>query len=113
VKAIVADYLSRDSDRLVAVDYGYELDADDQRRRYLLQSILNADGLDAGRYSARFGTDPADDFPDLRTFADLGLLSFTGTHWLPTPAGLERSDTVGPWFFSPRARRLTAEYQPR
>jgi oxygen-independent coproporphyrinogen-3 oxidase len=113
VKGIIADYLSRDAAALAAADHGFELDAGEQRRRYLLQSLLNADGLDAGRYTARFGTDPADDFPDLRTFADLGLFGYDHGHWRPTPAGLERSDAVGPWFFSPRVRSLMAGYEAR
>lgn len=113
VKGIIADYLTRDAAEFAAADYGFELDADEQRRRYLLQSVLNVEGLDAGRYAARFGSDPAEDFPDLPAFADLGLLAFTGGRWVPTPLGLERSDALGPWFFSPRARQLVAEYDPR
>jgi oxygen-independent coproporphyrinogen III oxidase len=110
VKAIIADYLGRDPG---TVRHGFELDAGEQRRRYLLQSILNTAGLDAVWYAERFGTDPAADFPDLRTFADLGLVCYTGSHWKPTPAGLERSDLLGPWFFSRRVRDLSAGYEPR
>lgn len=108
VKAIIADYLARDP---AVVDYGFALDADEQRRRYLLQSLLNAVGLDADRYHHRFGTDPADDFPDLLTFRDLGLLEYNHPRWTPTPLGLERSDALGPWFFSERVQALMAEYQ--
>jgi coproporphyrinogen III oxidase-like Fe-S oxidoreductase len=110
VKGIIADYLARDP---AVVDYGFALDADEQRRRYLLQSLLNADGLDASRYADQFGTDPSDDFPDLLTFRDLGLLEYNHPRWAPTPLGLERSDALGPWFFSDRVRTLAAEYTPR
>lgn len=110
VKEIIADYLTRD---LTVADYGYELNDDDQRRRYLLQSLLNVDGLDGARYRSRFGSNPSDDFPDLATFADLGLLKRDGDSWRPTALGLERSDALGPHFFSDRARRLVAEYEPR
>lgn len=110
VKGIIADYLTRDP---AVVDYGFELDSDEQRRRYLLQSLLNADGLDEERYRLRSGTDPAEDFPDLLTFRDLGLLEYNHPRWTPTPLGLERSDALGPWFFSDRVRALTAEYTPR
>jgi oxygen-independent coproporphyrinogen-3 oxidase len=113
VKGIIADYLSRDADRLAAADYGFALNADEQRRRYLLQSLLTVDGLDAARYASRFQTDPADDFPDLRAFADLGLVVKEDGRWRPTALGLERSDALGPWFFSARVRALTAEYEPR
>jgi len=113
VKEIIADYLARSPAEFATAVHGFVLNADEQRRRYLLQSVLNADGLDSARYAARFGTDPADDFPDLRTFADLGLFDFDDGTWLPTPLGLERSDAVGPWFFSPRVRRLAAEYEAK
>ncbi|MBN9519026.1 STM4012 family radical SAM protein [bacterium] len=113
VKAILADYLARSRDELAAADHGFALDAGEQRRRYLLQSILTAGGLDAARYAARFGTDPAADFPDLPAFADLGLLTFDGARWAPTALGLERSDALGPWFFSPRVTGLSAGYEPR
>jgi oxygen-independent coproporphyrinogen-3 oxidase len=73
VKTILADYVARGDAEFSVADRGFVLDADEQRRRYLLQSVLNVEGLDTSRYAARFGSDPADDFPDLRTFADLGL----------------------------------------
>lgn len=113
VRGIIADYLARTRDELSRAEHGFALDSDEQRRRYLLQSVLNVEGLDAARYRARFGADPADDFPDLKLFAELGLLSFDGGRWAPTPTGLERSDALGPWFFSPRVRGLMAEYEPK
>lgn len=113
VKGIIADYLARSREELSRAEHGFALDPDDQRRRYLLQSVLNVEGLDSARYRARFGTDPADDFPDLRLFADLGLLGFDGQKWVPTPLGLERSDALGPWFFSPRVRTLMESYEAK
>ena len=113
VKGIIADYLARTRDELACAEHGFALTADEQRRRYLLQSILNADGLVAARYAGRFGTDAADDFPDLCAFADCGLLAFDGTKLTPTALGLERSDALGPWFFSQRVRGLMTEYDPK
>ncbi len=113
IKEIIADYLGRSDADFAAADHGFVLDAGEQRRRYLIQSILNVEGLDASRYAARFGSDPVDDFPDLRSFADLGLLEANGHLWLPTPWGLEWSDAIGPWFFSERVRTLMAEHEPK
>jgi oxygen-independent coproporphyrinogen-3 oxidase len=113
IKAILADYLARGDTEFAAADLGFALDDAEQRRRYLLQSILNVEGLDASRYAARFGSDPANDFPDLRTFADLGLLEHQDGSWRPTATGLEWSDALGPWFFSQRVRGLMAEYESK
>jgi oxygen-independent coproporphyrinogen III oxidase len=38
------------------------------------------------------------------------LLDQDGGRWTPTPLGLERSDALGPWFFSDRVRALMAGY---
>jgi oxygen-independent coproporphyrinogen-3 oxidase len=113
VKGIIADYLARTRAELAAAHHGFALDRAEQKRRYLLQSILNVEGLDGSRYTTRFGTDSAEDFPDLHLFAELGLLAADGTRWAPTALGLERSDVLGPWFFSPRVRALMAEYDPK
>jgi oxygen-independent coproporphyrinogen-3 oxidase len=113
VKGIIADYLARTRDELARAEHGFALDSDEQRRRYLLQSVLNVEGLDVSRYATRFGTDPADDFPDLHTFAESGLLTFDGLKWVPTPFGLERSDALGPWFFSANVRNLMESYDAK
>lgn len=113
IKAILADYLAFGDTEFAVADRGFALAAEEQRRRYLLQSILNVEGLDASRYAARFGSDPADDFPDLHVFADLGLLQQQGRSWRPTATGLEWSDAMGPWFFSERVRSLMQEYESK
>jgi oxygen-independent coproporphyrinogen-3 oxidase len=113
VKGIIADYLGRTRDELARAEHGFALDVGEQRRRYLLQSILNVEGLDSARYLGRFGSDPADDFPDLKLFAELGLLASDGARWRPTPLGLERSDALGPWFFSEHVRAFINNYEPK
>ncbi len=113
VKEIIADYLSRTRDELQTADHGFALDRDEQQRRYLIQSILNVEGLDVSHYTARFGTEAVDDFPASHAFAEAGLLAFGAGRWVPTPLGLERSDALGPWFFSARVRALMAEYEAK
>jgi oxygen-independent coproporphyrinogen-3 oxidase len=110
VKGIIADYLASDSAELSAAHHGFHLNADEQRRRDLLQSILHVTGLDVARYTKRFGTDPADDFIDLRTLAERGLLECDRASWKPTTLGLEWSDAIGPWFFSAGVRSLITQY---
>ena len=113
VKGIIADYLVRDARDFAHIGHGFQLDQDEQRRRYLLQSILCVEGLSVAAYTGRFGSDPMGDFPDLQEFADLGLLELNDGYLRPTALGLERSDAIGPWFFSDRVRLLMAEYEPK
>ena len=42
-----------------------------------------------------------------------GLATRTDTALRPTERGLERSDTIGPWLYSARVRRLMDEYEVR
>jgi oxygen-independent coproporphyrinogen-3 oxidase len=113
VKGIIADYLARTRSELAHAEHGFALTPDEQRRRYLLQSVLHVEGLDVARYAERFGTAPIHDFPDLNTLTELGLLDFDGARFVPTALGLERSDAIGPYLFSPRVRELMREYEPK
>jgi oxygen-independent coproporphyrinogen III oxidase len=113
VKQIISDYLARDASSFQQAEFGFLLNEEEQRRRYLLQSILNTDGLLISDYRERFGTTPEEDFPILGTFAELGLLTRTESSWTPTSEGLERSDALGPWLFSEPVQQLMKSYELR
>ncbi|MFI1567162.1 STM4012 family radical SAM protein [Streptomyces sp. NPDC020490] len=93
-------------------EIGYRVDAHEARRRHLLQSLLQAEGLAAADYRARFGGAPADDFgAELQRLADRGWLADTGpAHLRLTPEGLAHSDAIGPELFSPAVRAAMAAY---
>ncbi|WP_320783771.1 STM4012 family radical SAM protein [Streptomyces sp. CRN 30] len=98
--------------------HGREVDGDEARRRHLLQSLLQAEGLPVADYRRRFGSGPYDDFP-----AELGTLAARG--WLAEPGdprtgrlrltaeGLAHSDAIGPDFFSRAVRAAMAAYEPK
>ncbi|WP_083999295.1 STM4012 family radical SAM protein [Actinomadura kijaniata] len=112
VRAIIDDYVRAEDFTTARV--GFRLDAAERRRRHLLQSLLQADGLDRGLYRARFGTDPLDDFPeDLKPFADRGWLAETPDLLRLTPEGLAHSDAIGPALFSAEVRALMDAYEAR
>lgn len=113
VLEILADYVAQSEASFAAVDYGFILDGDEQRRRYLIKSLLRAEGLSLAGYQAWFGTQALEDFPDLAELQALGLaMRRNGTLRL-TAAGLALSDAIGPWFYSPRVRALTESYDLR
>ncbi|WP_171187085.1 STM4012 family radical SAM protein [Alienimonas chondri] len=109
VRAILTDYVNRDPADFGAARHGHRLSAEDRRRRFVLQGVLQRDGLDAAAYRARFGSAPLDDLPQLTELIDRGLAGWEGDQLKPTAAGLERSDAVGPWLYSERINRLMAE----
>ncbi|SNQ47483.1 Oxygen-independent coproporphyrinogen-3 oxidase [Frankia canadensis] len=115
VRAIIDDYVrATDVDR---PRVGFALDDDERRRRHLVQSLLQADGLDRAAYRARFGTaaDAAlDTSAELTGLAARGWLAEHGPSTLRLSAeGLARSDAVGPALFSPRVRALMTDHVPR
>ncbi|WP_067697810.1 STM4012 family radical SAM protein [Nocardia jejuensis] len=94
--------------------HGRVIDADEARRRHLLQSLLQADGLSLADYRVRFGGDPRLDFgAQLGTLADRGWVSETAERLRLTPEGLSYSDAIGPEFFSPAVLSAMSAYEAR
>jgi oxygen-independent coproporphyrinogen-3 oxidase len=110
IREILADYVARPDEAFDQADYGFRLDPDEQRRRYVLQSLLCGEGLRHDVYERRFGTAVGADLPELAELEPLGLATRTAEGLRLTATGLERSDTIGPWLYSPAVRGLTEAY---
>lgn len=116
IRGIVDDYVSRPAADFAHAEYGRRIDADEARRRHLLQSLLQAEGLDLADYRARFdGRTPGDDFAaELSRCAGRGWLEDGGPaagFLRLTPEGLAHSDAIGPELFSPAVRAAMAGYE--
>ncbi|WP_327110091.1 STM4012 family radical SAM protein [Nocardia sp. NBC_01730] len=113
VRAIIDTYTAtEDFTRAV---YGRTIDGDEAERRYLLQSLLQAEGFAVADFRQRFGHEPRDSFPaELDALAERGWLADPETgHLRLTPEGLTYSDAIGPEFFSPAVRAAMAAYEHR
>ena len=100
VLEVIEDFALRTRDQFAHADYGCELDTDEQKRRYVLKSLLRCDGLDAEAYRDWFGSEVFADFPELTELEQEGLVENAGGSLNLTPAGLELSDVIGPWLWS-------------
>ncbi|MEV7277518.1 STM4012 family radical SAM protein [Streptomyces sp. NPDC093111] len=97
-------------------EVGRPTDPDEARRRHLLQSLLQAEGMETGDYTARFGASPFADFPaELARFEELGWLDGDAPGGLLrlSPEGLAHSDGLGPELFSPAVRAAMAAYEAK
>ena len=103
VRAIIDDYVRTEDFTRARV--GFPMTGDERRRRHLLQSLLQVEGLDRHAYRARFGTDVLADI-DLTPFARRGWLEETPDTLALTPEGLAHSDAIGPALFSPHVHTL-------
>jgi len=112
VRSIISAYSARTTESFGEVGYGFRLDGDERRRRYMLLSLL-ADGVDAVAYRARFCSEVLEDFPELLELEAHGLARRDGEALRLTEAGVERSDLIGPWLHSERVHALSREYSWR
>ncbi|GAA5193924.1 STM4012 family radical SAM protein [Rugosimonospora acidiphila] len=111
VRAVIDDYLARPAADFDVAEVGYRLDDAEQRRRWLIKSLLRADGVDAAAYRTRFGAAHQDDFPELARLCERGWLDEEGDRL--TAEGMARSDLIGPWLVSGAVRSAMDGYALR
>ena len=107
-RQIVEDYIAHDEARFMRAEYGFELDAQEQRRRFVIQSLLTDPGLSHAAYRQRFGTHCMDDLPQLHELTALDLAQDDGAMLSLIERGVGYADTIGPWLASARVRQLMA-----
>jgi oxygen-independent coproporphyrinogen-3 oxidase len=110
---IIEDYVDRTHEQFSAADYGCELDVEEQKRRYALKSLLRNDGLQADDYLAFFRSDLFVDFPQLTELIEEGLAVNTVGRLTLASEGLELSDVIGPWLWSPTVQEKMSEFALR
>ncbi|MFH8381271.1 STM4012 family radical SAM protein [Kitasatospora sp. NPDC018058] len=112
VRGIIDDYVATEDFHRAEV--GHWMGGEEPRRRHLVQSLLQAEGMPLADYRARFSSSPAEDFPaELTGFAERGWLADDPEQLRLTPEGLAHSDAVGPMLFSPEIRALMAAYEAK
>ena len=101
IRAIVEGWILSDPRR---VSWGFPMDDAEERRRWVILSILSDLGVSRQGYEARYG-DLMADFPQLSRLVDGQLATWYEGNLRLTPAGLEQSDAIGPWLISESVRR--------
>ncbi|BAU15478.1 coproporphyrinogen III oxidase [Leptolyngbya sp. NIES-3755] len=105
IKNIIEQY--NNTEDFTVINYGFELDMEEQKRRFILISVLSEEGLNLQNYGDRFHSELLEDFPQLTELIELGLVN---NDWKLTELGLERSDTFGSWLFSESVRSKMSTY---
>ncbi|CAM2865566.1 STM4012 family radical SAM protein [Prescottella defluvii] len=114
VRAIIDDYVAGTVDDFRRAVVGHAMTEDESRRRHLLQSVLQAEGMPLADYRSRFGADPHEHFgTELDRWSGRGWLVADGGRLRLTESGLAYSDALGPDLFSPQVRAAMAEYEGR
>ncbi|MBM7366466.1 STM4012 family radical SAM protein [Gordonia hydrophobica] len=114
VRAIIDDFTGRSVDDFRRADYGFVISDDERRRRYFLQSVLQADGLATDDYRAQFGAAPHDHFGEvIDRWRRRGWLADHPARLQLSADGLAYSDALGPELFSPAVVAAMADYERR
>jgi coproporphyrinogen III oxidase-like Fe-S oxidoreductase len=109
VRGVLDDYLSRPAEDFAAAHVGFVLDDDEQRRRYLVKSLLRTEGLSRAAWRVRFG----DEVPPLHPLVERGWLVEDGDRLHLTEDGLAHGDAIGPWLVSGAVRAAMGRYEWR
>lgn len=116
-RRIIEDYIAQTPEQRRHAHHGFVLNADEQRRRYLIQSLLTLPGLDSTLYQQRFGSSLWTDWPLLQELLTLGLAECVpaGAEADAPPLlrltaqGVAQSDIIGPWLMSPQVKALMVD----
>lgn len=106
---IINDYTSKQDWSII--DYGIELNVEEQKRRYIIKSILQCDGLNKNDYRILFNSDPMDEYNILRQYEEYGLLVNDSSRIFLTSDGIKLSDYIGPSLYSDEIRTRMYTYQ--
>lgn len=106
VRQIIDSYMSMTADDFRYVMHGIELSLDEQKRRYIIKSLLKKEGLRLLDYQKMFGRNPDDDFRFIEIFVQEGLVKCSENTLLLTDEGMMLSDAIGNVFISEQVREL-------
>lgn len=112
VREILETYVNAPADSFLRADYGFVLNQAEQTRRFLIQSLLQIEGLVFEDYERRFGSDVRKDYAkELNDLTELGLIWNDGIRLRMTEAGLEWSDRIGFELYSEQVKKQMVAYE--
>ncbi|WP_141502748.1 STM4012 family radical SAM protein [Paenibacillus luteus] len=110
-RSIIEEYVA--ADRHDSANYGFLLNAAEQKRRFILKALLHQEGLELSTYGDRFGSDAMDEHPDLEELLSIDLAVLESGILRLTTKGMAYSDAIGDEFISGDVRELMNSYVVR
>ncbi|MDH5325294.1 MAG: STM4012 family radical SAM protein [Gammaproteobacteria bacterium] len=113
IKKIIDGYCDKSEQQFLQVDYGIRLSLEEQKRRYLIQSLLLLEGLNTSAYFRRFQSAVWQDFACLSELLHLSLAQKQNGRVTLTAKGIAHSDSIGPWLASAQVRQKMQSFALR
>ncbi|HIK06779.1 MAG TPA: STM4012 family radical SAM protein [Trichormus sp. M33_DOE_039] len=110
IRDILQAYMQTPDETFDYATYGFQLNIEEQRCRYILLSLLSDEGINFIAYQQRFQSDIYYDFPELIQLIDLELATPAEQKLTLTAKGMELSDSIGAWLFSEQVNQLIQTY---
>jgi oxygen-independent coproporphyrinogen-3 oxidase len=110
IRVILRDWIAQSDTELAVATHGIWLTPDEQRRRYAIMSLLQAEGLSLAEFRTLFGMDGLETITGLGALIDRGWAIVEHDRCILTPDGLEHSDVVGPLLYSGPVRERLREF---
>lgn len=107
VRGIIDRWITRTDDEFAVADYGFVLDDSEQRRRWLILSLLSDEGLDLAAYRARFSAEP----DHLQELVTRGWITQDAQTLRLTAEGLARADMIGPYLYTDTVNQRMETYE--
>jgi coproporphyrinogen III oxidase-like Fe-S oxidoreductase len=104
VQRLIEDWLAQPPEALRYASWGLRLSEDERRRRFVIQSLLQRNGLSRDAFQQTFGLPVEVCFPELVRWEEQEFLTLIDGSWTATRRGLEYSDYLGPALYSAACR---------
>lgn len=106
VKNIIQAYNETTTEEFTNIKFGAFLSLEEQKRRFIIKSLLEGQNLDFASYNLYFGTNVLEEFPQLKEFYNMNLAEMNLSFLELNKKGLELSDVIGPWLYSNEMNRM-------
>ena len=111
IKQIIQDYNNTSSDGFAQTGYGIEIDLQDQKRRYVLLSLLQIGGFPFSDYQTRYDSDVLEDIPQLHLLEKHQLATIDDNMICLNEKGIAYSDLIGSWLFTDTIRQRMQNWE--
>jgi oxygen-independent coproporphyrinogen-3 oxidase len=110
VRAILRDWIAQTNDELALATHGVWLSDDERRRRFVILSLLQSNGLDLAEFRKRYPTADVTTMDGMRELMDCRWIESSADKLTLTRAGMQHSDVIGPRLYSESVRRRLREF---
>ena len=110
VHSILNDWMNQTDDDFGKATWGIWLSEEERQRRFVIQSLLNRDGLDCHRFRAEFDVEATDQLPEMISLIEKGYLESTDRGWRLTEESMGLSDAIGPFLYSSASQSAIREF---